>query len=176
MKTLILLRHAKSDQDDHHVKERQRPLTKKGERRASEMGQWLKTRELLPELILSSSSVRACRTAELVVAASGYKGEMRLLDELYMAEADEILAVLHTLPDDLERVLLVGHNPGLESLIPMLTEQVIALPLAGLAYLALPIEGWADLKPKTQAELIELWRPKEVASIQEEPKNKKAEK
>ncbi|HEY3345220.1 MAG TPA: histidine phosphatase family protein [Anaerolineaceae bacterium] len=175
MKTLLLLRHAKLDQDDRHVKERQRPLTKKGERRAGEIGHWLKARELLPVLILSSSSVRACRTAELVAAASGYVGEVRLLDELYMAEADEILAVLRLLPDDLERVLVVGHNPGLESLIPMLTEQVVGLPLAGLADISLPVSAWGELKPKTHGDLIELWRPKEVESIQEEAGGKKTE-
>jgi phosphohistidine phosphatase len=168
MKTLLLLRHAKSDQDDKQIKERQRPLTKKGERRAREMGEWLRERELLPELILSSSAVRTCRTAQLVAETSGYRGETRILDALFMAEADEILALLNILPDGLERVLLVGHNPGLESLIPMLTDQVAPLTLAGLAYVALPIEQWGELTRKTHGDLIELWRPKEVEAQQTE--------
>jgi phosphohistidine phosphatase len=175
MKTLILIRHAKSDQGDKHVKERSRPLTRKGERRAAEMGAWLKERELLPETILASSAVRACRTAELIAEASGYSGETRFLDALYMAEADEILVLLQYLPDELERVLVVGHNPGLESLIPMLTSQVAALPCAGMAYLSLPIDHWDELNKDTQAELLELWRPKEVetqVNTKIEPKKK----
>jgi phosphohistidine phosphatase len=168
MKSLLLIRHAKSDQDDKHVKERQRPLTQKGERRASEMGRWLRERELLPELILSSSAVRTCRTAQILAEASGYTGETRFLDALYMAEADELLTALRNLPDNLERVLLVGHNPGLESLIPLLTEQVAPLTLAGLAYISLQIEQWGELTRKTTGDLIELWRPKEVEAQQVE--------
>jgi phosphohistidine phosphatase len=162
MKTLLLMRHAKSNQVDHQFKERQRPLTKKGERRATEMGGWILERELFPQLILASSAVRACRTAELAASASGYQGEIRALDSLYMAEADEIISQLHTLPDELERVMVVGHNPGLESLIPLLTEQIVCLPTAGIAYLMLPIDAWADLQITTTAELVEVWRPKEI--------------
>jgi phosphohistidine phosphatase len=79
-----------------------------------------------------------------------------------MAEADDILKLLRKLPDEIERVMVIGHNPGLESIIPMLTERVESLPTAGVAYLSLPILHWKELKPKTKAELIELWRPKDL--------------
>ena len=162
MKTLLLMRHAKSNQVDHKLKEHLRPLTKKGEQRATEMGAWILERELLPQLILTSTAVRACRTADLAAQASGYRGEIQLIDQLYMAEADEIIRLLRTLSDGLERVMVVGHNPGLESLIPLLTKQIVSLPTAGVAYLRLPIEHWRELKVKTHAELVEVWRPKEV--------------
>jgi phosphohistidine phosphatase len=162
MKTLLLMRHAKSDQVDHRYTERQRPLTQRGERRAAEMGAGILERELSPEIILTSTALRAYRTAELAAHASSYRGEIYSFDNLYMAEADEIIDLLRGLSDEFERVMVVGHNPGLESLIPLLTGRVEGLPTAGIAYLSLPIEHWGDLKAKTKAELIELWRPKEL--------------
>jgi phosphohistidine phosphatase len=166
MKTLLIMRHAKSNHAASQFSERERPLTTKGERRAAEMGAWLLERELLPQLILTSTAVRACHTAQLVAETSGYRGEIRALDELYMAEADETISLLQSLPEDLERVLVVGHNPGLESLIPLLTEQIVSLPAAGLADISLPIDHWGDLSMKTEAGLIELWRPKELLDQQ----------
>lgn len=162
MKTLILMRHAKSEQKSHHGTELDRPLTPKGEQRAALMGSWIKERELIPQLVLTSNSLRASRTAEIFAASSGYSGETRIVKKLLMAEADELLKALKDLPDDLERVLIVGHNPGLESLIPMLTRHVEALPTASAAVLQLPIDHWKDLKPKTKAQLIEIWRAKEL--------------
>ena len=58
--------------------------------------------------------------------------------------------------------MVIGHNPGLESLVPMLTERIESLPTAGVAYLSLPILHWNELKRKTNADLLELWRPKEL--------------
>ncbi|MDD5370021.1 MAG: histidine phosphatase family protein [Anaerolineaceae bacterium] len=162
MKTLLLMRHAKSSWKEQDLKDRKRPLSKRGKRNAPQMGKLVHEKELIPQLILSSSAVRAKETTELFCQALGYQGEVRYLDELYMAEADEILAVLAPLPDDLERVMVIGHNPGLESLLPMLTKRVAALPTAAIAYLAVPVDSWKDIHKKTHAELIELWSPKEM--------------
>ena len=162
MKTLLLMRHAKSSWKDADIKDRKRPLSKRGKRNAPQMGELLKEKELLPQLILASSAVRARQTAELLAEASGYQGDIRYLDDLYMAEADEYLDELKKLPDNLERVMLIGHNPGLESLLPMLTGRVESLPTAAIAHLTLPISNWKELSKKTKAELVELWRPKEL--------------
>jgi len=164
MKTLLLMRHAKSDQINGDTDEQQRPLTPKGERRAMEMGAWIQKKEMIPQFILASTSQRACRTAQLVAEASGYAGEFRFEETLYMAEADELLKVLQGLPDEIERVMIVGHNPGLESLIPLLAHKVEALPFAGVAVLRLPVKKWAALKPKTKAKLVDLWRAKKISS------------
>jgi len=127
------------------------------------MGTWLQQQGMLPELILSSATQRACRTAELVAEASGYTGELRYIETLYMAEADEILELLRSLPDEIERVMVVGHNPGLESLIPLLTHEVEALPHAGVAVLSLKIKNWNSLRQKTRGKLKELWRAKKIS-------------
>jgi phosphohistidine phosphatase len=162
MKTLILMRHAKSSFKDKTIKDSKRPLSKRGVRNATQMASLMKERELMPQALLASKAERAKQTADIVVQEIGYTGEVQLMDELFMAEADDLIKILRKTPDEVERVMLVGHNPGLESLIPLFTGLVAALPTAGIAYLALPIEHWEDLKKKTHAELLELWRPKEL--------------
>jgi phosphohistidine phosphatase len=156
------MRHAKSSWKEKDLKDRKRPLSKRGKRNAPQMGKLIHEKELIPQLILSSSALRAKETAELFCEAFGYQGEVRYMDELYMAEADEILDVLKKLPDELERVMVIGHNPGLESMLPMLTKRVAALPTASIAYLTVPVDSWKDIHKKTRAELIELWSPKEL--------------
>jgi phosphohistidine phosphatase len=162
MRTLILMRHAKSSFKDTSLKDGKRPLSKRGQRNAAQMAELIKEREMYPEVILASSAVRACQTAQIVAQGTGFPGEVRFLDSLFMAEADEILDVLHEIPGEVQSVMVIGHNPGLESMIPMLTRKVAALPTAGIAYLALPIDDWIALKKKTKADLIELWRPKDL--------------
>ena len=162
MKTLLIMRHAKSSWKDNDLKDRKRPLSNRGKRNAPQMGELIKEKELVPQLILSSDAVRSKQTAELVAKASGFTGDIKTLDELYMAEADEYIEAVRKVSDGLERVMIIGHNPGLESLIPMLTDQVESLPTAAVAFLNLPIDSWKKLNKKTHAELIEIWRPKEL--------------
>jgi phosphohistidine phosphatase len=79
-----------------------------------------------------------------------------------MAEADECVKILRRQPEEIERILLIGHNPGLESLIPMLTGRIEALPTGSIAYLSLPVQTWKELKHDVEGELVEIWRPKEL--------------
>jgi phosphohistidine phosphatase len=162
MKTLLLMRHAKSSWKDKDLKDRKRPLSKRGKRNAPQMGKLLLEKELVPQLILISDTLRARQTAELLAEGMSYTGEVHEIGDLYMAEADEILDVVKDVPNDLERILVIGHNPGLESLLPMLTGHIDALPTAAIAYLALPVDSWKKVGKKTQAELVGLWRPKEL--------------
>ncbi|MCL4560302.1 MAG: histidine phosphatase family protein [Chloroflexi bacterium] len=162
MKTLLLMRHAKGSWKEHGIKDRKRSLSKKGKKNALQMGELIKEKELVPQLILSSPAERAEQTAEIVAKACEYSGKIRYIDSFYMAEADEYLKALRKLPADLERVMVIGHNPGLESMLPLLTKRVEALPTAAIAYLVIQLEDWKALKKSTDAELIEIWRPKEI--------------
>lgn len=164
MKTILLMRHAKSSWKEKEEKDHKRPLAKRGKRNASQMGELMKEEELIPQLILSSSALRAQQTAELFVKGSGYQGEIKYLDSLFMAEGDEYLKLLRSLPDDIERVMIIGHNPGLESMIPLLTRQVEAIPTAAIAYLIAQISHWKDLSKDTEIDLVEIWRPKELTT------------
>lgn len=162
MKTLLLLRNAKSSWKDSKLKDRERPITKKGRKAAALMGELIKANELLPQLLLSSSVVRACQTTQQVMTSMEYTGKILYLDHLFMAEADVILDALSLLPDDLERVMVVGHNPGLESLMQILSGRIESIPPGSLAYLCLPIHTWRELKKDTEGELVQLWRAKNI--------------
>lgn len=181
MKSLLIMRHAKSSWKETDIPDFERSLNKRGKGDAPAMGELLKDRELIPQRILCSTATRARQTVDGLLGTSGYAGEVVYLDSFYMAECVTYLESLRLLADDLERVMIVGHNPGLETLLQMLTGKVAALPTAAVAYLALPINHWTELKPDTEAELVEFWMPRELAHGEELPaevhhKKKAAEK
>src|SRR4029453_3692753 len=121
MKTLLLLRHAKASWKDEGLDDHDRPLNKRGKRDAPRMGQLLKNENLLPDFLVAASARRARKTGGDVIQHSGYRGETRSTGELYNAGQDELLALVAGLPVAAKRVLLIGHNPGLEELLEALT-------------------------------------------------------
>ena len=161
---LLILRHGKSDwdvdADDFH-----RPLKDRGKRGAQRMGVMLLEQGLLPDFVLSSPAERAIVTAQKAVKAMGMGAEgIRQDERLYAADEDDLLAVLHSCPDQARRVMLVGHNPGIEELLIYLAEQKIPLPddgkllpTATLARLKMNC-NWSELGPGC-ASLISLTRP-----------------
>lgn len=161
MKTLLLMRHAKSSWKDPSIQDHERPLNKRGEKDAPKVGKLLRDRNLIPHYILASTAVRSTQTAELVAEKSGYKGEIFYSDSLYLAEPQGIVENLRDISDEYKRVLVIGHNPGLEGLLQMLTGRVESLPTSALAYLVLPIKSWQELDVNTESELIEIWRMRE---------------
>ncbi|MDO8680471.1 MAG: histidine phosphatase family protein [Acidobacteriota bacterium] len=162
MKTLLILRHAKSSWSDSALDDHDRPLNDRGERDAPRMGELLRQQRLTPDLIISSDAVRARMTAEAVAKAAGYAGEIRLEPLLYGAAPDDIVVVLRTAEPNAEIVMVVGHNPGLEALVGQLTGERHDLPTAALAQIDLPIDRWRDLNGSTRGTLVDLWRPKEL--------------
>lgn len=162
MKTLLILRHAKSSWKKAELADHDRPLAKRGKRDAPRMGQLLRDEDLLPDLVISSSAKRARTTAEIVVEESGFEGDLRLDRDLYSFDAEAYLEALTEVDDIYERAMVVGHNPGLEELLEILTGEYQRLPTAALAQVELPIPSWADLDEETQGELVNLWRPKEL--------------
>ena len=162
MKTLLLMRHAKSSWKHHNIEDHERPLNKRGKKDAPLMGKLIRDKELLPQDILSSSALRAKSTAEALTDSSDYKGKIIFLDSLYLAEPHAYFEELTKLPDDIERVMLIGHNPGIEGVAQMLSGQVVSMPTASIVYLVLPIDHWSDLNSDTQGELVEIWRPRDL--------------
>jgi len=163
LKTLLILRHAKSSWRDSELADHDRPLNKRGKQDAPRIGNLLRREDLVPDLIVSSSAKRAHKTAELVIEASGYEGELRLDDELYAADPEGILDALQSLADDYERVMVIGHNPGLEELLELLTGEWQRLPTAALAQVKLRLDSWQDLEEDTQGKLVNLWLPRQLA-------------
>jgi len=118
--------------------------------------------ELIPQVILSSPAQRAKQTAELVSAESKFKGELKFVNSFYMGEPENYIKALNELPDEIERVMVVGHNPGLEALLQLLDGKVDSLPTGSLAYLVLGIKHWTELTKATVGELISFWEPDEI--------------
>lgn len=125
---LLLLRHGKSDWslgvDDFH-----RPLTNRGKRSAERIGQWLLRQDLQPDLIISSPAMRAIVTARMACMATGL--DARKINEdrhIYAAGLNELLKVVRTAPEWTRRLMLVGHNPGMEILLSWLAQDEIPLP------------------------------------------------
>ena len=163
MKTLLLMRHAKSSWKDKDIIDHERPLNKRGKADAPLMGKLIKDKELIPQLILSSSAKRATLTANgLMDKAKVAKKKLRVLDSLYLAEPDAYMKELCELKDDVERVMVIGHNPGLEGLLQILSGRIESLPTGSIAYLSVPIKSWCELSDTTEVELIALYRPKEL--------------
>jgi phosphohistidine phosphatase len=162
MKTLLLLRHAKSSWKDTELDDHDRPLNERGKRDAPRIGQLLKDENLLPDLIVVSTARRARKTAEHVIHHSGYRGESRFTGELYNARRDQLLALVAALPEGAGRVLLIGHNPGFEELLEALTDECRPLSTATLAHLESPAPSWQQFREAGPARLVKVWQPREL--------------
>jgi phosphohistidine phosphatase len=162
MKTLLLLRHAKSSAKDSDIDDHERPLNKRGKREAPRIGCLVRDEHLMPDLIVSSSAKRCRKTADRVIESSGYRGETRFTSELYEANADRIRQFLISVSAGVDRVLLVGHNPGLEEFLENLTGNYTPLSTGALAHVELPIEAWRDVTAQTRGNLQGIWQPGEL--------------
>ncbi len=157
MKTLLLLRHAKSSWEEPGLHDHDRPLNKRGKKDAPKVGRYLKENGLMPDLILSSTARRAQDTAYAVVKESGYNGEIDLHQDLYLSDSACYLDILRSLPDEVNRVLVVGHNPDLDELLTLLTDVTQHLKTASLAQVDLPISSWQELNEATDGRLQNVW-------------------
>jgi phosphohistidine phosphatase len=129
MKTLFLIRHAKSSWDDPALSDKDRPLGDRGRRDAPRMGKRLAKRNVKPDLILSSPARRALTTAEIIAKKLDYKRKDIVVDDrLYASAVDGLLNVIHGLGDNLERVILFGHNPELTELAHRLSGEITHMP------------------------------------------------
>ena len=164
MSELLVMRHATATWGGG-ISDFDRPLSEDGERDCARVGAWLRERDLVPRRILSSPAVRAVRTARLTAEALGLREEDIVREErLYGADLWTLLAVLGELPPEVERAMLVGHNPGLIRLAAYLASDGTAPGLrdepfypATLAHLRLP-GGWEALEDGS-GELVAVVRP-----------------
>jgi phosphohistidine phosphatase len=164
MKTLLLLRHAKSDWSDPQLGDLDRPLSKRGKRDAPRVGQLLRDEDLIPNLIITSTAKRARKTVEAMIRAGIYAGKIQEAKALYLAGPDAYIRVLRAVPDKYPRVMVVGHNPGLEDFVTQLTGLTTPLPTAALAQVDLPITRWRELGEETDGQLVGVWRPRELGT------------
>lgn len=185
MKTLLLMRHGKSSWKDKDLSDKKRPLKKRGIFESEYIGNKLLENELVPQLILSSTAVRAQQTAEHLVKACNFKNKVKYLDKYYMAEPKTYLEELEGLSDDVERVLIIGHNPGLEALLQIMDGKIETLPTGSMAYLSLDLDKWSNISIDTAGDLVGFWHPEkdkeaceeiEMAKEKKDKKDKKEKK
>ena len=161
MKTLLILRHAKSGEKHSGMPDHDRPLNDRGERDAPRVGALLRDEDLVPDAMISSTAVRAVWTAQMVANAAGFAGTIETRPSLYMARPASYLEALQELDEAVSRAMVVGHNPGLEDLVVILSGEHERLPTAALVQIELPLDSWADLSVQTTGRLINVWRPKD---------------
>jgi phosphohistidine phosphatase len=139
MKTIYLLRHAKSDWDDPAIRDFDRPLNKRGLNNAPAMGKLLKSRGMKPSLVITSTAMRAKTTAELVTSQIGIKSDELVYEkELYLATAQEIFQMIRETPEEHGSLMIVAHNPGITELVNRLTggsNYIANIPTCGVAEL-----------------------------------------
>lgn len=145
MKTLILVRHAKSDWTNS-LKDHDRPLNDRGLKTAPEMGQRLANRNVSPDIIVSSSANRAHTTACLIANELHYeKDGIRIEPNLYASSAQTWLSVITQLPDNKNCAILFGHNPEITSVVSKLTEEYHEMATCTVAQLSYQIDSWQDV-------------------------------
>lgn len=155
LRRLVVLRHAKSAWPEG-VRDHLRPLAPRGRRDAPAAGRALVEADLLPDLALCSTAVRARQTWELASAQWGTPPPVRLAPDLYAADVPDLLAAVHDVTPEVETLLLVGHNPGLEELVlalagdsldDALDEVRVKFPTSAIAVLAWHGTTWQALTP-----------------------------
>ena len=162
MKRLLILRHAKSSWADSSQEDWQRPLNARGLRDAPRVGEWLRKRAVMPDIIITSDAVRARTTAEAAAKAAGYSRDIVTDPSLYHAKPDDLLAVLNGVKDEAHTVLIVGHNPGLEDFVLLLTGDHHGLVTTALVELDVPIDRWSDLDGTIAASIVDTWQPSDA--------------
>ncbi len=129
---LSLLRHAKSSWDDPRLADAARPLSPRGRKAAPIMGRFIRSEGLVPDLVLSSTSVRTRETCDLVFASIGSLPKIVFKEELYLASPQKLLALIQETAAGVHHLMIVGHNPGLQRLALALVGTGPAGPMAAL--------------------------------------------
>jgi len=169
MKRLLILRHAKSSWKYPDLEDHDRPLNHRGKRDAPRMGRLMREEGFLPEWAFGSTARRARGTLERALEEGGATCEAHLSPELYLAEPEQIVDVLRCTPEPHSRVLVVGHNPGMEDLVLALTGEDVTFPTAALAVVECRCETWAELDLTGEETLVRLWKPRELPDDSDGP-------
>lgn len=156
MKSLLLLRHAKTSKKDAPISDEMRPLSDSGKHDVYQMGKFLNNTKLFPSLIISSSAKRAKDTSNLLAESIGYNKEVYLSELLYETSAQDYLNVISEISNNINIVLLVGHNPILENFVELITNNLIIMETCSLVHIVLPITRWIEIKKNPKGKLNKL--------------------
>lgn len=149
MRTLYLLRHAKSSWKDQTLNDFDRPLKGRGRRAAEQMGQVLAEEKLKSPLVISSPAVRARETTELVLESAGLKSKPRFEERIYEADVRTLLDLVQSISDSADTAIMVGHNPGFENLLSYLTGDNRHMSTCALAKIEFDVASWSEVSDES---------------------------
>ena len=164
MKTLFLLRHAKAENAVAGSTDLDRGLNERGQHEAQAIGAFIKRQNLRFDWVLCSPAVRARETAELALAAAEVVANVRYDQRIYDASPRQLLVVISELSENMNAVLLVGHNPGIEELLKMLTGRAEQMATCTLAKINLAPGEWSEIS-EDMGTLDSIARPKELGDV-----------
>ncbi|MGD8456977.1 MAG: histidine phosphatase family protein [Anaerolineales bacterium] len=165
MKTVILMRHAKSSWKDPNLADHDRPLNKRGKRDAPRMGELLNAEDLIPDTIFCSTANRAKSTVKKLLKSCNFEGEVTYTGSLYHGGPEDFFEILSSLPDDIETVMLVGHNPDMEYFLDLTCDVQEHMPTAAIAVITFPLDHWFDISDGEEGKLVHLWKPRKLTQI-----------
>ena len=145
MRTLYLLRHAKSSWKDESIPDFDRPLKKRGREAAEGVGKTLASERLSSPVLISSPALRTRETTEIVLKAGNLEANVSYDERIYEADLSRLLRVLADVAANEKGLILVGHNPGMEYLVEFLTGSEQRMPTAALAKISLEAESWGAI-------------------------------
>jgi phosphohistidine phosphatase len=168
VKTLYVLRHAKSDWGDESLRDFDRPLNHRGRKAARAVGREMRERGICPDLVIASPAVRAKETLERVL--EGFGRDVRVTEDrqIYEAATGTLLEIVRAAPDDVEHLMIVGHNPGFQNLVVTLTEPCALreeagekFPTGALAEIRFSIDRWSAVAAGA-GQLEDLIKPRDL--------------
>lgn len=171
MKTLLLLRHAKSSWKDRSLRDFDRPLAPRGHRASDAIGQWLRDRDYGPDRVLCSSARRTMETWERTAEHLPSPPPVEFLSELYLAPPETILQILRYQVADQDRLMVIGHNPGIAEAAMALTRDGPSdligrmdtkYPTGALTVLRFEVEEWSAVTWRSGT-LEHFIRPKDLS-------------
>ncbi|MEJ7710239.1 MAG: histidine phosphatase family protein [Pyrinomonadaceae bacterium] len=160
MKTLFLMRHAKSSWQNDLLDDFDRPLNKRGLKAAPFIGRYMRGNNMVPDAIISSPAMRAKQTAEMVRHSGEFLPVIIFDQRIYEATAPTLLEIASGLDPQAEKALMIGHNPGIEDFLYHLTGERRVISTACLSVINLNIDAWSDIL-RARAALVALIKPKE---------------
>lgn len=150
MKTVYIVRHAKSSREDAYIPDHLRKLIPEGEECTIKIAKYLRIKFVNPELIITSSAIRAQETAKLMAKELHFPlDQININDALYKTDKEDIMETLKALPDEVESVMIVGHNPALTNLVNSFLapeEQVSKLPTSAVAAFRFKANSWEEIE------------------------------
>ncbi len=159
-RVLILMRHAKSDWGDESLPDHERPLNRRGKRDAPRMAAWLAGIDMVPDMILSSSSERTRETVTLMTEQWSTEPTTLFSQSLYLATPETIISTIRSDACDAIKLMVVAHNPGITHLVSSLAAEFVEMPTAAIAIFKISACDWSTLQTNTPMSLLQSMRPK----------------